>query len=204
MVENETINAILLQASLTFLLLGALFALLLGVVFLLSPQWVKRLSQHTDRWISLRKSTKPLEMPRPVEHSIYRYHRPFGLIVLISAAYTLFRFAFTYDHTTLLLALTQRFGHPVIVEWFLEAFLWFILPATLLMVFVGAAIALKPSWLKGAEQWGNRWISTRKGMLPLEKQYLQADNWAFAHPRLFGAILVISSLYILSMLLISL
>ena len=198
--ENNIITEILQEAALIFLIIGSVFALLIGLLFLFSPEKARQFSLRYNRWLSLRKSAKPLEIPRSVEHHAYRQHRAIGLIILLSATYILYRFAFDYDQTKAIQTLTRLFDNTILVEWLLEAYLWFILPISGLLILFGATMALKPSALKRIESLSNRWISTRKAIQPIEKQYKSLDSWVERQPRIFGTILILAAGYNLAIL----
>lgn len=199
---NTLISSILQESIFLFLIIGSLLALLLGLLFLLSPKRGRELTLRYNRWHSLRRPTRALEVTHSVEKTFYHHHQVVGLFILLSASYILYRFAFDFDFEPTLHALKQAFGNATISEWLLEAALWFTLPITALLLLFGATMALKPSALRGIEHLANRWVSTRKLMQPLEKQHFTLDNWVQQHPHTFGIVLILLAGYNLSTLLI--
>lgn len=200
--DHSIVAAIAEQSAFLFLIIGSIFALLLGLLFILSPRQAGALSLRYSRWQSLRRPSRPLEIPHAVDPYLYRQHRIIGLVILLSTSYILYRFAFSYNSSAALRALTPLFGNAVVVEWLLAATLWFILPVSGLLLLFGSAMALKPSTLKGIEQWTNRWISTRKLLQPLEKQNKSLDSWVERYPRPFGLFLLLTACYNLAILLL--
>ena len=201
-IDNPIFSAVLQESALLFLIIGSVFALLLGILFIFSPQQATELSQRYNRWLSLRKPLRPLEIPRNVDHLFYRQHRAIGLVLLISATYILYQFAFDYRPEQAKHALIRLWGHPVITEWLLDALLWILLPASLLVALFGTLMAIKPSALKRLENLANRWVSTRKSMQPIEKSYDSLDAGVTGMPRLFGVFLILAAGYNLVILLI--
>lgn len=193
---------ILHEALLLLLISGSLIGLLVAIFLLISPQNFSKLSRYYNRWISLRQPTKGLEVPRSTDRYFYRYHRIVGLFIILSAAYILYRFAFDFDRTSAINTLLRIFSNQAISAWAVDALLWFLMPISLMLTIFGAALALKPSSLKSIEKQSNRWISSRKGMQPLEKQYKIIDQWVEEHPRIFGTLLLVGSGYSLILLLI--
>ena len=200
--ESPFLTAIIQESVLILLIIGSIFALLLGLLFILSPKQANALSLRYSHWTSLRRPSKPLEVPHEADHYFYRYHRTMGLFILISASYILYRFAFDYDQTATIRAMNHIFGHENTIEWLLEAALWFILPISGLLLLFGTTIALKPSAMKGIETVANHWVSTRKALQPVDKQNKSLDKWVWLQPRLFGTLLILSASYILIILLI--
>jgi hypothetical protein len=199
---TSILSAIAEKSLLLFLIIGSIFALLLGLLFILSPRQAAALSLRYSHWHSLRRPSRPLEIPRSVDPYLYRQHRLVGLVILLSASYILYRFAFSYDSSAALHTLTPLFGNALVSEWLLAATLWFILPVSGLLLLFGSAMALKPSTLRGVERWANHWVSTRKFLQPLEKQNKSLDNWVARHPRPFGILLILAAGYNLAILLL--
>ena len=198
--ESPILASIIQESVLLLLIIGSIVALLLGLLLILSPQQANALSQRYNHWVSLRRPTKSLEIPHESDHYLYRHHRVMGLFILISSSYILYQFAFNYDQTMIVHALSNHFGNTTIVEWLLEATLWFILPISGVLILFGAMMALKPSAIKNIEMHSNRWISTRKITQPLEKQNKSLDRWVEHQPRRFGLILTLAASYNLTIL----
>jgi hypothetical protein len=200
LIDDNILTAIFQESVLIFLIIGSFAALLLGVLFLLSPERARALSLRYSHWSSLRRPSRPLEIPHSIDSYFYRQHRGVGLILLLSTSYILYRFAFDYDHAVVTRLLTRIFGYPVLVEWLLEASLWFILPISALIAIFGAVMALKPSALKGLETLLNHRTSSRKFLQPIEKQYKSADRWMISQPRGLGIVLILAAGYNLAIL----
>ena len=200
---NGVIVEILQESLLLFFLIGSLFALLLGLLFVFAPESAKRFSKTNNRWLSLRRTTRPLEVPHLIDRNLYRHHHLVGLFIILSSAYILYRLGFDYHHSQAVAALQGGVvGNGTTTIWLLESLLWFVLPMTIFFLFIGAAIAIKPSSLKGLEALSNRWLSTRKAMQPIERSNYSIDNWVEHHPRLFGSLLCVAASYNLTLLLL--
>lgn len=199
--QSTLLTVILQESILLFLIIGSIFALLLGLLFVLAPQQADALSLRYNRWLSLRRPSKFLEVTHETDHYFYRQHRVIGLFILFSASYILYRFAFDYDQTASVHTLTSYLGNANVVAWLLEASLWFLLPISLLLTLFGAVLAIKPSLLKGLERQANRWISTRNIIQPIDKQNKTLDNLAHKNPHYLGWFLIFAASYNLSILL---
>jgi hypothetical protein len=198
----DGLSLLLGDALLLLLLAGSLLALLVGLLFLLVPDFAERLNRRLNHWISLRRSMREVERSHFIERMLYRHHRSVGLFILLSSAYVLYQFAFHYEQQQLVQALGRFQVAPWLADWLLTALLWFSLPAMLLVILVGAQLALRPSSLKGLEGWGNRWVSTRRWLLPLERPHYPLDRWVNRHPRLFGAVTAVAAAYLTALFLL--
>lgn len=199
--DNAILTNILQESFLLALLIGSAFAGLIGLLYLISPGVAKTLSLRANRWVSLRRRSRPLEIPHSLDSSFYHYHRWFGLFILISATYILYHFAFEISLNEAGVAFSKYINHSA-ANWLLEAFLWFIVPMSLLFIVFGATMAIKPSALKRIEKLSNRWISSRKITQPIERQNLFMDGWVERHPRHFGIIVLLGASYTFALLLI--
>ena len=74
-----------------FLIFGNLFAFFIGVLMIAAPQRLGYLFKISNRWISTRRMTKPLEKPRQADRAMLRYPRMLGAIMLASAALILIK-----------------------------------------------------------------------------------------------------------------
>lgn len=75
-----------LYCLILILLTGNLLAFVVGVLMLtMLERPGGALFQLTDRWISMRRITKPLEVPHQTDHVMLRYPRSLSVILLASA-----------------------------------------------------------------------------------------------------------------------
>lgn len=203
MFENTPVALQLIHdALLLFLIVGSLFTLFIGLLFIFLPGLGARLNQRMSHWVSMRRPSKPLEDLHYLEHPIYKKHSIFGLLIMAGAVYVLYQIGFHYHHQEMVHTAAQYLPQSWVADWLLTATLWFAVPAMLLIVLFGAALASRPSMLKRVEQRSNRWFSTRQWLLPLEKQHLIIDHLVQQHPRKFGLLVALVSGYSLFILLL--
>lgn len=80
----------MLDAMVLGALLGSLCASLVALFILFRPSLLRDFEQGTNRWLSLRKTLKPLEIPREdMERFVARYARQTGLFLMLGGLYTL-------------------------------------------------------------------------------------------------------------------
>lgn len=194
MTANSLYFDLISSALLLTMLLGSVFTLVIALLLLFMPQRLFALERHANSWISLRQHFKPLEIPRNIDTTLYRYHRPLGLFVLLSCAYIFYQLAFHYDAESVSRLISGSHKSSAIGDWVAQLLLFVGMAINLLLLPFGAILALRPSNLKGFEQWSNRWISTRKAMLPLERSYTPVDSLVKSYPRLFGVLILLFSL----------
>lgn len=80
----------LLDALVLSALLGALFAAFVSLFLLLRPSMLKDFEQGANRWVSLRRGLKSLEVKRQgVDEYIYKHGREAGIMLMIGSLYVL-------------------------------------------------------------------------------------------------------------------
>jgi hypothetical protein len=85
----------LLDALVLSALLGALFAAFVSLFLLLRPSQLRDFEQGANRWVSLRRGLKPVEVPREgLDAYVFKYGRQAGILLILGSLYTLAFLAF--------------------------------------------------------------------------------------------------------------
>jgi len=80
----------LLDALVLFSLLGALCAVMVALFMLFRPSLLRGMEQGANQWLSLRRTMKPLEIPRNgLDEYVLRYARQAGILLSLGGLYTL-------------------------------------------------------------------------------------------------------------------
>ncbi len=124
-----------------FLIFGNLFALFIGVLMIAAPQRLGDLFKISNRWISTRRMTKPLETPRQADRTMLRYPRVLGAIMLASAALILIK------GTIFISGVSAAEGGSLLARLYssvkLSAVAWeFIWVALIMIILLGAILAI--------------------------------------------------------------
>jgi hypothetical protein len=89
----------LLDALVLSILLGALFAVFVSLFLLLRPSMLRDFEQGANRWVSLRRGLKPLEVRRAgVDEHVFKYGRQAGTLLVLGSLYTLSSLIFWLSH----------------------------------------------------------------------------------------------------------
>ena len=89
----------LLDALVLSALLGAMFAAFVSLFLLLRPSMLKDFEQGANRWISLRRGLKPLEIRREgLDEYTFKYNRQAGILLVLGSLYTLALLTFWLSH----------------------------------------------------------------------------------------------------------
>ena len=89
----------LLDALVLSALLGALFAAFISLFLLLRPSMLRDFEQGANRWVSLRRGLKPLEIQREgMDEYAFKYNRQAGILLVLGSLYTLALLTFWFSH----------------------------------------------------------------------------------------------------------
>lgn len=192
----ETLNflsePLWLTAKIT-LLIGAGMGFVLGLFFLFGMEHLYRLNQVLSKWFSLRKATRPLEIPRNTEHLFQTYRRATLLAFAMGAVGVLTWLLTLYSRA----AMVTAFRHDAIMIWLIDSLIAFVAIGNGLVLLYVASLLLIPRGTQRFEAWANRWVSTRQAMLPLNQKRDNIDTFLMRHNRQIGVFLVLGSAYVL-------
>lgn len=191
-----------LLVSLALMILALLLALtaLIGGLVALKPDMLGRLRATTDRRYSFRPVTRPLDMPRNIDALLYRYHKVYGPVVMILAAFLLYFLAFGEQR-----AFWQELFPPgyrdsaAIIADVAQLVLWIF---SVFALTVGTVVFVRPSALKGLESRANRWFTARRVSDRLDREYDWVDQRLGQHPRAWGVVTLIASVICLAALVV--
>jgi hypothetical protein len=192
----------LLYYLIVLLIIGNVFAFGIGVLMLAAPQQLSAVFKFSNRWISTRKLTRPLEKPRQTERAMLRHPRMLGAILLASAALILIK------GTIFVTGMSAAEGGRLLARLYGNAgnsgglweSLWislvaFIMLGALTAVVVGLMSLFRLDQLRRWAGSINRWVSTRKLTKPLEKPHYHLDKLVLAQPRLWGGVITVLALF---------
>ena len=190
----------LIQALLLALGVMLCVALVLGLAVAARPALLERLERSSDRRFSMRELTRPLDVPHNIDPYFYRHHRVYGAAVVILAVALLSFLAFGRPE----IAWRSLFdpGNRVVGEIVVDTarvVLWIL---GLFALAIGAVVFARPSALKSLETWANRWLSTRRALHGVEREFRGPEQWARRHARGWGlAIAIVSGLCLVALIL---
>ena len=185
-----------------FLIFGNLFAFFIGVLMIAAPQRLGDLFRISNRWISTRRMTKPLEKPRQADRAMLRYPRVLGAIMLASAALILIK------GIIFISGVSAADGGRLLARLYggvnLSAVVWEVIWVTLItIILLGAILAIvvglmslfKRGKLKHWAESANRWVSTRQLTKPLDMPHYHLDKMVSAKPQLWGGVITALALF---------
>lgn len=184
-------TGVVIQALLLALAVMLVVALVLGLAVAVHPTLLDRFERASNRRVSLRELTRPLDVPHNIDRYFYRHHRLYGAAVVVLAVALLSFLAFGRPDIA-----WQSLFEPgnraigAIVTDAARVVLWIL---GLFALAVGAVVFLRPSALKAVEGWANRWLSTREALRDMEREFHGPEDWMRRHPRAWGIVIAVAS-----------
>lgn len=192
---NNTEQEVYLWLIISLFWLGVLL-IPVGLALVFVPAKTLKISHSINRWISTQGFFDVLNRPRYQEAFFYRYHRLFGIIVMISSALSFYMMTF-YAGIGKIKEVLIRLAETEFSRWLLIN-LYYIGIALFVLVFImGIVIFIRPSILKPLETWGNRWVPTDEAMQKLDEVHEIPEHILPGKPRLFGILVIIAAVYIM-------
>ena len=187
---SATMGAVI-QALLLALAVMLSVALVLGLAVAVRPALLDRFERASNRRVSMREFTRPLDEPHNIDRYFYRHHRLYGASVVVLAVALLSFLAFGRPD----IAWQSLFepGNRVVGSIVTEAarvVLWIL---GLFALAIGAVVFLRPSALKAFEAWANRWLSTREALRDIEREFHGPEQWLRRHARGWGIVIAVTS-----------
>ena len=175
-------SELVLPALKVFALVASLGGLALGLGLILRSAPTLRWLATLNRWVSSRRATRPLDLPRATPHG-----NRFLLGVALAAAglYALAVLAITPADAKLaaMLGYDPRYSLAAIGFSFLR---WLFVAGSALAAAVGLLMLFAPRALAAIEARSSYWISSRKLTMGADTMYLPLDHLAERFPRATG------------------
>jgi hypothetical protein len=196
-IPNHVIDQILVPSLLRFLFIGGLFSLVVGIGLVVHSKLMFRVFGKMNRWISLRRSTRALEIPRDCWPLVQRYRYILAVFITVGAIYTLFRLLTQVDVEAVVPGISTKLHLPgSYVSWILSSIRWFLMLGCVLSIVVGLLLGFSLPTLSKWEALSGTWISTRNSAFGKKAGAVHVgfDELVQSYPKTAGWVVVILSM----------
>lgn len=178
-------SQVVLPSLALFGVAGSVLGIAVGLGLLLRGAATLRFFDTMNRWISTRRTLKPLEIPRYVGSPTARKPRWNGAVLLIAGAYV--AIALWQLDGAKMAALAHGARYAVATEILLKTIRWSMVAGGLAAGAVGVMLLFFPRVYLGFEARANHWYSTRQAFTGGDTAHMTLDRWVAAYPRFAGA-----------------
>jgi len=168
----------------------------LGLALVLIPSRVLAMTGALNRWVSTKPLFDELNRPRYQERVFYRYHHLTGTIIVVASLVCLYMLAVYVEPADLVSRLVRLAGSEF-GKWLMISLYYLLLVCLFLALIIGAVVFIRPSLLKSAEAWGNRWVDTEKNLEQLDEVHNIPTNILPGKPRWFGLFVLAGAAYMI-------
>ncbi len=193
--DQGVVTQLLFPLITTFFFVLGLAGLAVGVGLIVSSPKMFRLFAVMNRWVSLRRPLKPLEVSHDIGLAVRRNRFVFGVVIAVGASISLYGLLIRLDMQALVAAL--RFDLPgAYVMWIVDSLRWFLIVGSALALIVGILLVVSPDTLNPFMSASDQWISTRKAVTGADRMNLAVDNWVQTHSRPAGWAIALGALIV--------
>ncbi len=175
--------------------IGLFLTLAYGVALLFAPKALEKLDKKLSITVSMRKALKPFEVQIDIS-SLFIGNRKFiGAIFSALALFSVYFYVFKMDVKGFAAIWTNSVGGLLFMEIIFETLRVFFVLVFIFAGFMMVVFGFYPEKFDKLFKHSDNWLSTRKVMLPMEKNIYAEWPAVFKHNKLFGLVVIILSLY---------
>jgi hypothetical protein len=183
---------------LVVLFLAGGFAILaagLGLIF--NSAGTLRFFSRMNRWVSTRRTLRPIEIPRDTGQAVQKYRRWLGAIFIAGGSFAIYGLAMQFSARAAVTLLGLDIFRPSFASWIVESARWILIVGNVAGIAVGVMLVFFPQALVALEARGARWYSERAIVKDREKMNLTLDGWVERFPRAAGCIITFFALVLI-------
>ena len=144
--NNYFVAHVVVPSVLVFVLIVGVVGILLGLGLIARNKSVLRLLECLNRWTSLRRALKPLEVPREIEQGVAKHPRTLGILILVGAAFSLYFLLLRVSASDFSALLAARSVQGALL-WFANSLRWALIGANVIALAIGIVLAFLPQMM---------------------------------------------------------
>jgi hypothetical protein len=192
--QSHAFRAWSAQVIVVFFLIGGFALLAAGIGLIVNSAGSLRLFGSLNRWVSMRRATRPLEIPHDTRQAVQNYRYWFAAVFIIGGTVALAGLLMRFDARAVIALLDLGRLRPDFAGWLVDGARWILIAGNLLAIIAGLLLAFSPGAVAALEARGSRWISERQLAKGSDQLHLKLDGVVAAYPRNAGWIIVVFAL----------
>ncbi|MBM3357156.1 MAG: hypothetical protein FJY54_05460 [Betaproteobacteria bacterium] len=177
-----------------FFLVGGFAGIAVGVSLIMNSERTLRFFNSMNRWVSVRRASRPLEIPRDTTRVIQKHRRWLAAAFIAGGAFSIFILVTKFDANATILGLNLTAVRTPVASWIVDSGRWILIAGNVVAVVVGILLAFFPAALAVLEAGGSRWYSGRQLLKGADMMNVSLDKWVTANPRRAGVVITAASL----------
>lgn len=188
-----TLDQFLAQFMVWFFFVFGAMGFAIGVGLILDHIRMHEFFGIMNHWVSMRRSTRWLAIPRNTGLVTQRFRRLIGGVFILVAAYSTF-ILITQVDISQIVALLHVEPRQSLVGWLIGSMRWFLIGGSMVAIAIGIMLVFFEKALAVIETRANHWYSFRSCSQSGDAMHLGLDRWVESYPRALGAIIAVAAL----------
>ncbi|MCW5574627.1 MAG: hypothetical protein KIT13_00910 [Burkholderiales bacterium] len=185
------------QSAVLFFFISGLALLAVGLALIVNSAAALRFFGGMNRWVSMRRATRPLEIPRDTQPLVRRYRHLIAVFVVAGGVFAVSGLLTQYDARAAVRLLGLESLRPDLALWLTDSARWLLIAGNVLGIAVGLLLAFSPGLLSRMEARGSDWYSERRMAKGADAMNTGLDAQVTAHPRAAGIVIVLMALLLI-------
>jgi hypothetical protein len=194
MMEYPAVRLWLAQSTVVFFIVAGIALLVVGISLIVNSAGSLRLFGGLNRWVSMRRASRPLEIPRDTRQAVQNYRYWFAAVFIIGGTVALAGLLVRFDTRAVIALLGLGQLRPDFAGWLVDGARWILITGNLLAIIAGVLLAFSPGSVAALEACGSHWYSERQLAKGSDRLHLKLDGLVAAYPRNAGWIIVVFAL----------
>jgi len=193
--DHQSVRLWLAQSITIFFLVSGVILLLTGIGLFFNGAGTLQFFGRMNRWVSLRRATKPIETMRDTRPLVQAYRYWLAAIFMAGGAFALYGLMAHFDARAVIHLLGLDYFRADVAAWLAESLRWILIVGNVVAVAIGVMLAFFPAALVALEARGGRWFSQRQAARGADTMRVTGiDNWVAASPRAAGVVIALFAL----------
>lgn len=195
-INSYVFYQLLVPSILLFLLIGSVAGVVIGAGLIGLGRPTLEVIRRLNRWVSTRRSLKPVEIPRDFDATVRHRRLLSGTVFVAASAYSLFFLLEKYDVAGVAAAFGAHNPHLSLITVVVVSLKWFMIFGCVAAFAAGLMLLFFPRTMLAIEAHANRWISTRQLATGGDTMYVSLDRLVEIYPRKSGWVILLLSLFV--------
>lgn len=192
--DVQSVRMWIAQSAVLFFLISGFALLAVGLLLVINSAAALRFFDGMNRWVSMRRATRPLEIARDTQPLVQRHRYLIAAFVIAAGVFAISGLLTQYEAKAAVRMLGLDVLRPALGLWLVDSARWLLVAGSVLGIVIGLLLAFAPEKLARIEAQGGDWYSERRLVKGADAMNTGLDAQVAARPRAAGIIIVVLAL----------
>ena len=195
--EHPALRLWFAQSAVLFFFISGFALLVVGLWLVVNSAAALRFFEGMNRWVSMRRATRPLEITRDTRPLVLRYRFLIAAFVIAAGVFAIYGLLTQYDAREAVRLLGLESQRPVLALWLVDSARWLLIAGNVLGIVIGLLLVFFPAALSRLEARGGDWYSERRMVKGADAMNTGLDARVAANPRAAGILITLVALLLI-------